>query len=834
MKPDNLITRREFIEASTLTAALLVHPPSVHSATSESNATLDSRRLSTGWEFHRGSLGGVWEVWRPKEVADHHWQATQLPHCFNARDAVDPDQPYYQGPGWYRINLQVANPYPNGRTLLHFEGAGQTTDVFVHLEKLAHHVGGYDEFVVDLTEAISRLPQAPAGQEVPVAVLCDNSRDLERIPSDLSDFTLYGGLYRYVNLLYVPAVSIERLHVQTTVAPRGRADAGVQAHAAVKVRLYNPRALPEELQLSLRVLDPDGKVIYQHVLSSPPWSAEKTLFDFEIGRPQLWSPSRPSLYRCELTLSGPAGKTAVTERFGLRYYEFVPHGPFKFNGQRLLIRGTQRHEDHAGLGAALPEELIAREMRLIKKLGANFVRLGHYQQSRRVLDLCDELGLLVWEEVPWCRGGVGGCAYRNQARDMLRNMIDQHYNHPAIILWGLGNENDWPGDFPTFSQDEVRAFMTELNSIAHQMDPGRKTAIRRCEFARDIPDVYSPSIWMGWYRGQYTEYAQESFREMQKVDHFLHMEWGGDSHAGRHSEEVDRVFVQGTRGTERPIGYDFQATGSAPNPSKEGAWSETYLCNLFDWCLKEQESLPWLTGAAQWSFKDFATPLRPGNPVPRVNQKGLVERDLRPKEGFYVFQSYWSAEPMVHIYGHTWPVRWGEPDERKLVKVYSNCDSVELFLNGASCGRRKRDSQDFPAAGLRWIVSFRAGDNHIRAVGHGKGTPVEDEIRFQYQTARWGNVSTLELRESSREGDQVTVELWARDENRVLCLEARNRIRFEIAGEGALQDNLGTVSGSRVVELRNGRAQVTVSLRRGRCVVSASTEGIPAAFLFLT
>ena len=827
MNSDNLITRREFIEASGLAAALLIHP-SAYSATSEMSGNRYSQRLATGWEFHRGSLGGVWEVWRGKEIADHHWQAMELPHCFNAHDAVDPDQPYYQGPGWYRINLKVANPYPNGRTLLHFEGAGQTTDVFVHLEKLAHHVGGYDEFVVDITDAVARLPSA---ENVPVAVLCDNSRDLERIPSDLSDFTLYGGLYRYVNLLYVPAISVERIHVQTTVAPKGGHHAGVDAKAAVKVRLYNPRALQDELQFELRVLDPDGKVVHHRTLSSPPWDGAKLLSDFELPRPQLWSPASPALYRCELTLSTPAGKAAVTERFGLRYCEFVTHGPFKLNGERLLIRGTQRHEDHAGLGAAMPEELTAREMRLIKELGANFVRLGHYQQSRTVLDLCDELGLLVWEEVPWCRGGVGGPAYRSQAHDMLRNMIDQHFNHPAIILWGLGNENDWPGDFPAFSKDDVRAFMGELNSIAHQMDSGRKTAIRRCEFAKDIPDVYSPSIWMGWYRGQYTEYAHESFQEMQKVDHFLHMEWGGDSHAGRHSEQVDPIFIQGSG---KQIGYDFQTTGSAPNPSKDGVWSETYQCNLFDWCLKEQETMPWLSGAAQWNFKDFATPLRPQNPVPRVNQKGLVERDLTPKEGFYVFQSYWSHRPMVHIYGHTWPVRSGEAGERKLVKVYSNCDSVELFLNGASCGVRKRNSQDFPAAGLRWIVSFPAGDNHIRAVGHGKGAPVEDQIRFRYQTEKWGETATLDLKESSRAGDLITLELWARDKNGVLCLDARNRIRFEIAGEGSLQDDLGTVSGSRVVELRNGRARIMVSLRRDRCIVSASTEGLPTAFLFLT
>jgi beta-galactosidase len=836
MPPADGLTRREFLETSTLATAGALIPSAAftQSVTQGSHSdprdrprsgegpgagasegagasrSTHSQRLSTGWEHHAGSLGGVWEVWRGKEVSDRNWEHVELPHCFNARDAVDPDEPYYQGPGWYRTHLNVANPYPGGRTLLHFEGAGQTTEVFVYLEQVARHVGGYDEFVVDITDALARLPSgvAQAGHGAPIAVLCDNSRDLERIPSDLSDFTLYGGLYRYVNLVYVPAVSIERLHVETNLDASRRA-----ARVTVKARWYNPGAVKEDLSFQLQVTDAQGHVVHRASRTGSAGNAELTLFEFSLEHPRLWSPDQPSLYRCQLTVSGTAGDTVVSERFGLRDFEFVPHGPFRLNGERLLIRGTQRHEDHAGLGAAMPEDLIRQEMRLIKDLGANFLRLAHYQQSRLVLDLCDELGILVWEEVPWCRGGVGGPAYRQQARDMLRNLIDQHYNHPAIILWGLGNENDWPGDQPEFRKEDVRAFMSELNGLAHQLDPSRLTSIRRCDFAKDIPDVYSPSIWMGWYRGQYTEYQSETWREMQKVQRFLHMEWGGDSHAGRHSEEVDRVFVT--------------------NASKEGTWSETYICNLFDWCLKEQENMPWLTGAAQWIFKDFATPSRPENPVPRVNQKGLVERDLTPKEGYYVFQSYWSAKPMLRIYGHGWAHRYGQADEPKLVKVYSNCESVELFLNGRSCGVRKRNSQDFPAAGLRWIVRFAAGQNELRAVGRHRRETLEDELRFEYLTQSWGAPAVLELAQVSRSGDLATIEVWARDANHIACLDARTRVRFAIAGEGRLQDNLGTARGSRVVELCNGRGEITVALEKGRSVLSASAQGLPTAFLSL-
>jgi len=232
--------------------------------------------------------------------------------------------------------------------------------------------------------------------------------------------------------------------------------------------------------------------------------------------------------------------------------------------------------------------------------------------------------------------------------------------------------------------------------------------------------------------------------------------------------------------------------------------------------------MPELTGSAQWIFKDFATTLRPNNPVPRVNQKGLVERDFTLKEGYFVFQSYWAEKPMVHIYGHTWPVRWGERDEAKLVKVYSNCPTVELFVNGQSAGVKKRDSQDFPAAGLRWLVKFREGENVLRAVG---SKEISDEIKFVYQTEKWDKPAKLLLAETK---DGVEVKLV--DAKGVQCLDARNFVRFALAGDGDLIDNLGTSTTARKVQLYNGRAQIDVK-RTGKSVVSVSSEGLPTAFL---
>ncbi len=796
---------------------------SIHAFAADST----SRRLDSGWEFYKGGLGGIWEVWRGKQASDNVvWTPVRLPHCFNAFDAVDPDAHYYQGPGWYRTRLQVANPFAGGRVLLHFEGAGQKTQVYVGLEKVGgQHVGGYDEFTVDITAASAKA--LSKGDTVPVAVLCDNSRDLEMIPSNLSDFTLYGGLYRQVELIYVPAISVERIHIEPTLSTLSNATVKVRA------RLDNPGSLADEVEVSVEIRDPDGALALTVSQKLAPWTGEKEIAAGAIPKPRLWSPSHPVLYDCAVTIKSSHGEQTTTTHFGLRSYEFVEHGPFKLNGKRLLLRGTQYHQDHAGVGAAVSDGDTRQALRMIKEMGANFVRLGHYQQSPLVLDLCDQLGLLVWEEIPWCRGGVGGERYRQQARDMLADLIDQHFNHPAVILWGLGNEDDWPGDFEKFNKDNIRAFMSDLNEQAHKLDPSRLTCIRRCDFCKHIPDVYSPSIWAGWYSGRYSEYRAATEKEIKSVPRFFHAEWGGDSHPGRHSEDPEKMLgnVATGKGTAE-TGLAYKRSGGNVRVSSDGDWSETYICNLFDWCLKEQETMPDLSGSAQWIFEDFATPLRPENPIPRVNEKGLTGRDLTPKEGYYVFQSYWAEKPMVHLYGHTWPVRWGAPGEQKMTRVYSNCGGVELFVNGQSAGVKHRDSVDFPCASLRWMTPLREGANTLKAVGHNNGIEIADEITFDYQTAKWSAPAMLTLKEVAREGDVFTLEARVYDKSNVWCLDAANVVRFSLAGEGRLLDDLGTVRGSRVVQFANGRAWISAQLN-GLAVAGVAAEGLSPAFVNL-
>lgn len=787
-------------------------------------------RLNDDWLFLRQDLGNIWEAVRqpPKKDTPETvplWTNVTLPHCFNAEDGVNPDVNYYEGPGWYKKMLDIDNPYKDGRTLLQFEGAGQKTDVYIYTEKVCSHVGGYDEWTVDITEAVNRFLQSEEAKrfdgKVPLSIRCDNTRDTEMIPSDLSDFNIYGGLYRYLNLVYTPAIAFTGIEIAASVDAKGK-EGIIDINAS-----FATYSKTDSASIDIQIFDSKGVKIADHKLAITDFKNTEVL-SLNVAKPQLWSPDAPNLYSAKLTLNSTAGVMICEEKFGFRHFEFKDKGPFYLNGERLLLRGTHRHEDHAGLAAAMPEELIIQEMEMMKEMGVNFIRLGHYQQSRIVLEQCDRLGILVWEEIPWCRGGLGGDKYKEQARRMLTNMITQHRNHPSVILWGLGNENDWPNDFPEFDKEKIRAFMKELHDLSHTLDNSRLTSIRRCDFCKDIIDVYSPSIWAGWYKGYYTQYKKYSKEIFEQVNHFLHVEWGGDSHAGRYAE----IAYDGLENVKPGDPSYFEALAQR---SKDDTWNETYVCDIIDWHLKEQETMPWLTGAAYWPFKDFSTPVRPGNPVPYVNQKGVVERDLTPKESYYVFQSYWTNEPMIRIFGHNMPVRWGRPDEEKLIKVYSNCEQVELFLNNKSLGVRKRDSQDFPAAGLRWQTLLQPGKNTVKAIGtKGKGKEkvvIEDEISFDYETRPIGEPAIIIAATEEADNNHVWIEAQLQDANGVLCLESRNFIRFESAGDGKLLQYLGTSTGSGKVQAYNGRARIKLAKNNGESIVAIKVDGLKTVFV---
>lgn len=766
--------------------------------------TSGRHRIDADWQFIRLDMANAWEVFRPvkadKPESVPLWMEVNLPHCFNATDAVDPDVNYYQGQGWYRKNIKIDNPYRDGRTYLEFEGAGQETQVYVYTQLVGTHVGGYDRWRVDITDAVKTFLLSPDAQrfqgKVPVAVRCDNSRNTERIPSSMSDFNVYGGLYRHVNLLYQPAVAIDNIHLEADLKSR-----------KMGVCLYLHQAQEKAASVAIRLVDPSGKVVFQE---QKPLAEHQDRLELAIpvAKPEIWDVDHPQLYTLEAKLKLGEEQQTYVAHAGFRTFEFKEHGPFYLNGRRLLLNGTHRHEDHAGVGAAMTDEMIRREMQQIKDMGANFIRLGHYQQSDLVLHLCDSLGILVWEEIPWCRGGLGGEGYQQQAQRMLTNMITQHRNHPSVILWGLGNENDWRGDFPTFDKDSIHHFMEQLNHLAHRLDASRKTTIRRCDFCSDVTDVYSPTIWAGWYSGTMKDYRKMTEAAIQRFPHFLHAEWGGDSHVGRHTESKDLEEVNAG--------------------DRNGDWSETYIVHLFDWTLKEQQTIPNLTGSAFWAFKDFSTPLRPRNPIPYVNQKGVVERDGTPKESYYVFQSYWSKKPMIHVFGHSIPTRWGKEGEKKQILVYSNCKKVELFVNGQSQGVRTRNIQDYPATGFHWDVTLQPGKNDIKAMGDGK---LVDAIQQEYQTTAWGAPHHLRLSSKPLGNNEVMVEVQIEDANQVKCLDCSDFVSFSVIGDAELIDNQGTSTGSQYIQASNGRARIKV--RSQEAMVCVKVKGLPTAWIKL-
>ena len=293
--------------------------------------------LTDGWQFIRMDMANTWEVFRPVQAGKPEsvplWSNITLPHCYNAEDGVDPAVNYYQGPAWYRRTLHVNNPYPDGHTLLQFEGTGQKTEVYVGHQKMGSHIGGYDRWTVDITAA--------GKGDLPLAIRCDNSRDVELIPSDMSDFCLYGGLYRPVYLVYMPSDYLDDVRIDVE---RNRVT-------------IDPSHL-----LHVVLIAPDGKTVYQGDNRQP----------ITVKKPQFWDVNAPYLYTARITY----GEQTIEKRFGFRYYEFQKHGPFYLNGRRLLLQGTHRHEDHAGVGAAMTDAMIRHEMQQIKDMGVNFIRVS--------------------------------------------------------------------------------------------------------------------------------------------------------------------------------------------------------------------------------------------------------------------------------------------------------------------------------------------------------------------------------------------------------------------------------------------------------------------------
>jgi beta-galactosidase len=747
--------------------------------------------IRAGWEYLENNTADP-----TKAIIAGRWIPVDLPHTWNAFDSVDPVPGYRRDASWYRKSITIAPAARGTRHALLFEAANMTADVYVNGVRAGGHVGGHLPFEVDISNVIR-----PGRNEVLVRV--DNSVDRQLIPSQSSDFVLYGGLTRDVFMITRPPTYIAAVIVDT---PRVSAEF---ADTRITATLAN-FAADADLTLAALVRDPDGNEVArtQRQVTVHAGQAQLSLDLPSLKSPQLWSPRRPRLYTAEVRLIRPQdGKLlhSSSDRFGYRWFEFKPHGAFYLNGERLLIRGSSRHEEHAGLGGAVPDAIERADLEAAKAMGVNFLRLAHYPQAPAVYRAADELGLLIWDELPWCRGGVGDAVWKQNTERMLREQIAYNRNHPSIIIRSLGNELDWLPDFEGGDDaNAIKAFFGHLNGIAKNLDPTRLTAARRYADGASIVDVFSPSMWPGWYQSGYALYEPMIRKAQATYPHLLHMEYGGDSHVGRHLNQV-------RDGTPPPAG--------APSIATTSAWDETYVVDLFDWYLHITEQLDDYSGNAQWALKDFATPLRPDNPIPYINQKGVLDREGRPKEAYWVFKSYWT-EPVgdaafCRIYGHTWTHRYG--DAKRTVRVYCNTPLARLVHNGADLGMRKRDLAQFPAGGLFWDVTFAAGANTLEATGYVDGAAVaHDRLTIDYRIGGNGPLADITLTTSSREDGLVLIEALAIDAEGRRVLDSSERVHFSLDGAGKLLANYGVPDKSAVIEMANGRATILYRPEAGR------------------
>ncbi len=556
------------------------------------------------------------------------------------------------------------------------------------------------------------------------------------------------------------------------------------------------------------LIDSDGKEVQSQTYDAADPKLEISFN--ELKNIKLWDTDNPNLYTLNVQLiENDKVLDELSDRVGFRWFEFKDHGAFYLNGKRLLLRGTHRHEEHAGVGAAMSNEQHRADMELIKDMGTNFVRLAHYPQDPEVYKACDELGLLVWDELPWCRGGLGNDTWKKNTKGMLKEIIEQNYNHPSIIFWSLGNEIYWLPDFENGdNRDNINVYLKELNDYAHQLDPTRKTAIRKYYEGADIVDVFSPSIWSGWYSGSYKSYQKAIDQYKAEYPHFIHTEYGGSSHLGRHTENpiTGEGKIQADGWEEAIIQTDVA------NIAQIGDWSENYIVDLFDWHLRISENDSAFIGNAQWAFKDFGTPLRPENAIPYMNQKGLVDRDNNPKDAFYVFKSYWNTtDPFTYIESHTWTERQGPKGLARDISVYSNCPEVELFLNGKSLGTKRRDTKAFPAAGLNWSLNFKEGKNTLVSVGKtDDGKEVKDELDVSYRFTKNQKAKGLKLDYKKLENGNYLITATAVDSKGMRCLDYENRVYFQCLSGGETFKSLGTPTGSESIEMANGKASIEV------------------------
>ena len=787
-----------------------------NAATQQVNATTLS--FNEDWQYLQANFTSYEEA-----RASSAWVVIELPHTWNARDTVDSAPGYRRSASWYKKTLVSPKNVKEIVTKLYFEGANYETHVYVNGKKVGEHIGGYIGFEFD----ISSYMKSRGDNEILVRV--SNEYNPNIIPSQKADFFLYGGITRDVWIKYLPKNYIQYTAISTPQV------SGLAATTSIRAEIVSSTA-NNEYMLVATLLSPVGEQVQQlaQAVTLNTGTNEVTLSLPLLPNPLLWSPDSPNLYNVRVDLmQGNNVAHSISETIGYRWFEMKPHKGFFLNGERLLIRGTHRHEEHAGVGAAMSNAQHRTDMQMIKDMGANFVRLGHYPQDPEIYKAANELGLLIWDELPWCRGGKGGQEWERNTEHQLTAMVKQNYNHPSIVFWSLGNEIYWEEDFAGGgATDLINPYLQKLHDMTKQMDPYRLTTIRKYYPGSDIVDSFSPSIWAGWYGGSYNQYEESLKRAMAEYPAFLHMEYGGSSHVGRHTETP--ITAAGIVDAQVSV-EELVNQAVVKSVAKDTDWNENYIVDLFDWHLNVSENLADFSGNAQWAFKDFGTPLRPENPLPYMNQKGLVDREGNFKDAYWVFASYWKKDPFCKIESTTWTHRNG-PIEGRDVTVYCNTESAELFHEGKSLGKKDKQQGVVPAGGLIWKVPFVNGSNELRVIGLTNNVEVaRDSHAVTYLVGAHGKYDRIELTAQHIEGKRWLVQAAAVDKNGNRVLDYQERVHFfNIGDQGRLLENYGTPSKSSIIEMGSGYAQIEYESNGKPTIIELRTQNIKGVYVAIT
>ncbi len=671
--------------------------------------------INESWYFCQGDPAGA-----EQQATDHSaWQHINLPHCWNATDSYQ-TKDYYRGPGWYRKMLAVPARYHGQRLYLRFDGASLRADVYVNGTYIGYHKGGYTAFSFDVTDHLRT-----DGPNI-LAVRVDNSE--QDIPPLSADFTFFGGMYRDVWLIGVnpqhfdmdnmasPGVFIETPQVSEEKAT-------VRIHGALTNRSDRDR----KIELTQEIRDADDRLVSRERKNITLKAGKKTPFDVQINpvqSPRLWCPEDTYLYTVVSRLTDARSGQLIDELIqplGFRWFAFDAQTGFSLNGRPCKLNGVCRHQDQQYLGSALTDDQHRRDMQLMRELGMNFFRISHYPQDDAILEQCDRMGLIAWEEIPVVNYIAPNEEFASNCETQLREMIRQHYNHPSVMMWGYMNEimlgtlrkSHEPGY--ELLKEETARLTRHLEAVVHEEDPYRVSVTAQHENvpAYDalglsaIPDVLGWNLYQGWYGGKVTDFGRfmdEQHRLHPERPHII-SEYGAGSDIRIHSLE--------------PECFDF---------------SIEYQQYYTEEIVRQINERPYIAGASMWNFIDFGSAVREET-MPHVNNKGIVYANRRPKDLYYYYQAVWSEHPVLHIASRDWMARTGISDKGQAqtveqpVKVYSNLAQVELWVNGTSLGTRATDN-----CHAIWNVPFRNGNNILTAKGRtAAGEWVEDVLKVSFR-----------------------------------------------------------------------------------------------------